>query len=95
MLYTSYVVGITVLAVSPLLFLITRLLAKRSRRLPWSIDDTLLVLALVQSDLGTYCASCIADRPLAIPVCIRGGAPHQQVIAAPHRQHGVSNATKS
>jgi hypothetical protein len=51
MLYASYVVGITVLAVSPLLLLIARLLAKHSKRLPWSIDDTLLLLSLVQSDL--------------------------------------------
>jgi hypothetical protein len=54
MLYTSYVVGITVLAVLPLLFLIARLLAKRSQRTPWSIDDTLLVLSLVQQE-SQYC----------------------------------------
>jgi hypothetical protein len=57
-----YVVGITVLAVSPLLFLIARLLAKRSRHLPWSIDDILLLLSLVQSDLGTVHHVSLTDH---------------------------------
>jgi hypothetical protein len=47
MIFASYIVGSTVLAVLSLLFLLARHMAKRSKRLPWSIDDTLLLFSLV------------------------------------------------
>jgi hypothetical protein len=47
MLYPSYLAGSIVLAILPLLFVVARQLLKRSRRLPWTLDDTLLVLSLV------------------------------------------------
>lgn len=47
MLLGKYIAGLVILSVLPLLFLLARCCAKRSRLLPWSIDDTLLVLALV------------------------------------------------
>jgi hypothetical protein len=47
MILASYIVGSTLLAVLPLLFLLARYQAKHSQRLPWSIDDTLLLLSLV------------------------------------------------
>lgn len=48
MILGSYLAGIVVLSVLPLLFLVARLLAKRSKRLPWTIDDVLLLLSLVE-----------------------------------------------
>lgn len=47
MLFAAYVAGVVTLAILPLVFLIARHAAKRSKHLSWSIDDTLLVLALV------------------------------------------------
>ncbi|KAF2829693.1 hypothetical protein CC86DRAFT_173347 [Ophiobolus disseminans] len=46
MLFASYVAGATILAVLPSAFLIARYIAKRAKRLPWTVDDTLLVLSL-------------------------------------------------
>ncbi|KAF1359903.1 hypothetical protein EJ07DRAFT_155383 [Lizonia empirigonia] len=40
--------AITILAVTPTLFLAARIAAKRTIALPWSFDDTLLVLASVR-----------------------------------------------
>jgi 4-amino-4-deoxy-L-arabinose transferase-like glycosyltransferase len=47
MLSGAYITTIVVLSALPLLFLVARLLAKRSRLMPWTIDDILLVLALL------------------------------------------------
>lgn len=47
MLYPSYLASSLVLAILPLLFVVARQLLKRSRQLPWTLDDTLLVLSLV------------------------------------------------
>lgn len=45
----THTAGVTVLAVSPTVCLATRFAAKRIRSLPWTLDDTLLILALVGS----------------------------------------------
>jgi hypothetical protein len=50
MLFGSYIAGLVILSVLPLLFLLARFCSKRSRPLPWTINDTLLVLALVLPD---------------------------------------------
>lgn len=47
MLLAPYTAGAVVLTVLPLLFLISRCVAKRIKQLPWYIDDTLLVVSLV------------------------------------------------
>ncbi|KAF1829470.1 hypothetical protein BDW02DRAFT_147872 [Decorospora gaudefroyi] len=47
MLYSQYIIGLVFLSILPLLFLVARCVAKRSRLLPWSIDDTLLVASLL------------------------------------------------
>ncbi|KAL1792286.1 hypothetical protein ACET3X_008793 [Alternaria dauci] len=47
MLFGKYIAGLVILSVLPLLFLLARFCAKHSRRLPWTIDDTFLVLALL------------------------------------------------
>jgi uncharacterized membrane protein YbhN (UPF0104 family) len=41
------IAGMVILSIIPLLFLVARFLAKRSKLLPWSFDDALLVLALL------------------------------------------------
>ncbi|KAH7075457.1 hypothetical protein BKA63DRAFT_297721 [Paraphoma chrysanthemicola] len=46
MLLASYLAGASVLAILPSVFFVARCLAKRSKRLPWATDDTLLVLSL-------------------------------------------------
>jgi len=43
----GYVAALVILSLLPLLFSVARLAAKHFRRLPWAIDDTLLLLALV------------------------------------------------
>jgi hypothetical protein len=48
MLIGFYVAGVLILALLPLGFLIARYLAKRGKGVPWTIDDTLLVLSLVK-----------------------------------------------
>jgi hypothetical protein len=48
MLFPSYAAGVSILTILPLLFLIARYVAKRTRRLPWYIDDTLLLFSLVR-----------------------------------------------
>lgn len=58
MLLASYVAGAIILAILPLAFFIARHLAKRSKSLPWSVDDTLLVFSLVRQH--HYHGSCIA-----------------------------------
>ena len=42
------IVGVTILAVLPVMFLAARFAAKKTKSLSWSLDDTLLVLALVR-----------------------------------------------
>ena len=54
-----FIVGLVLLSVLPLLFLVARHLAKRSRQLPWSIDDTLLVLALVSPALSSLTTTVV------------------------------------
>jgi hypothetical protein len=46
------IAGVTILAVLPAVFLAARFAAKRTKSATWSLDDTLLVLALV----GIQCA---------------------------------------
>jgi hypothetical protein len=57
MLVASYVAGAILLAILPLAFFVARHLAKRSKSLPWSIDDTLLVFSLVGNTTITDRAS--------------------------------------
>lgn len=67
MLFASYVVAVIVLALLSLLFLIARFSAKRTMRLPWTIDDTLLLLSLVESAPGHVMwlpADMRADMPV-------------------------------
>ncbi|KAH5129808.1 hypothetical protein HBH70_199540 [Parastagonospora nodorum] len=47
MLFASYVAPVIVLALLSLLFLIARYSTKRTMRLPWTSDDTLLLLSLI------------------------------------------------
>jgi hypothetical protein len=47
MLFGKYITGLVILSVLPLLFLLARFYSKRTRLLQWTIDDSLLVLALV------------------------------------------------
>jgi hypothetical protein len=48
MLSGFYFAGVLILALLPLGFLVARYLAKRSKGASWTIDDTLLVLSLVE-----------------------------------------------
>jgi len=50
MLFGNYIAGLVILSVLPLLFILARFYSKRTRLLPWTIDDTFLVLALVRPD---------------------------------------------
>ncbi|CBX93279.1 predicted protein [Plenodomus lingam JN3] len=50
MLIGSYLAGLVILSIVPLLFFIARYLAKRTKSQSWNIDDTLLLLALVTKD---------------------------------------------
>jgi hypothetical protein len=93
MLYTSYVVGITILAVLPLLFFVARHLAKRSKRLPWSVDDTLLALSLVQPDLGITRHITLTCRQLCLYLVV-AVLFVSKLLLSPDRQHGVSNPMK-
>ncbi|KAH7399060.1 hypothetical protein DE146DRAFT_521105 [Phaeosphaeria sp. MPI-PUGE-AT-0046c] len=47
MILASYLAGSIVLAILSLLFLVARHQCKRSKDLPWSVDDTLLVFSLM------------------------------------------------
>jgi len=46
MILASYLAGIAILSLLPLLFLAARLLAKRAKRQAWTVDDALLCIAL-------------------------------------------------
>ncbi|KAH6841249.1 hypothetical protein B0T12DRAFT_255707 [Alternaria alternata] len=61
MLFGKYIAGLVILSVLPLLFLLARFCAKRSRLLPWTIDDTFLLLALVLPSLVAK-ASAMSDH---------------------------------
>ena len=48
MLVGFYVAGVLILTLLPLSFLVARYLTKRGKGASWTIDDTLLVLSLVE-----------------------------------------------
>ena len=49
MLLGSYIAGIVLLLALPLVFVTARFVSKRSKVPSWTLDDTLLVLALVEN----------------------------------------------
>lgn len=68
MLIGSYLAGLVILSIVPLLFFIARYLAKRTKSQSWNIDDTLLLLALVTKD--TILSPRLANASWeAVPIC--------------------------
>ena len=71
------IAGIITLAVLSAFFLAARFAAKRTKSLPWSLDDTLLVLALVR--LQRYCIRVVLTYKIDLPICCRSSIRRLQV----------------
>jgi fumarate reductase subunit D len=80
MLIASYVVAVSVLTLLPLLFLVARSSAKRMMRLAWSVDDTLLLLSLVEL-ASWHDTRRIIDTLSDMPVSYCCGIRRGRVIA--------------
>jgi len=63
MILASYLAGIAILSLLPLLFLAARLLAKRAKRQAWTVDDALLCIALVQPSQRSQAQSMLIAVP--------------------------------
>ena len=75
MLLHSYIAGVVLLSILPQIFLIARIAAKRLKHLSWTIDDTLLVLALVglpfsiHTDTALTLVSAVPPTPCYSSLC--------------------------
>jgi hypothetical protein len=93
MLFDKYIAGLVVLSVLPTLFFLARYHAKRSKLLPWTIDDSLLVLALVRT--GSQQESRHADSTgLAVLIRRHGNVYSLQVAPCVYQLCQSVNITK-
>ena len=77
MSFGANIAGVTTLAVLSAFFLAARFAAKRTKSLPWSLDDTLLVLALVR--LQRHSSSLALTYKLDLPIYCRSIVRRLQV----------------